>query len=65
MTEITPDDLPAFCGKVADRGAPATAIHVRDIVKQIYAFAVLHNAKVASPAMGKQLEHVAPLTSVR
>jgi hypothetical protein len=33
MTEITPDDLRALCNKVKSRGAPATAIHVRDIVK--------------------------------
>jgi integrase len=50
LTEITPDDLRALCNKVKDRGAPATAIHVRDIVKQIYGFAILHGEKVANPA---------------
>jgi integrase len=35
---------------VKDRGAPATAIHVRDIVKQIFAFAILHGEKVPNPA---------------
>ncbi|MET3645456.1 tyrosine-type recombinase/integrase [Phyllobacterium ifriqiyense] len=50
MTEITPNDLRALCGKIVDRGAPATAIHVRDILKQIYAFAVLHGEKIANPA---------------
>lgn len=50
LTEITPDDLRALCGKIVDRGAPATAIHVRDILKQIYGFAVLHGEKVANPA---------------
>ena len=35
---------------IVDRGAPATAIHVRDIVKQIYGFAILHGEKVANPA---------------
>ena len=50
LPEITPDDLRALCGKVKDRGAPATAIHVRDIVKQIYAFAILHGEKVSNPA---------------
>jgi integrase len=50
LTEITPDDLRALCGKIVDRGAPATAIHVRDILKQIYSFAVLHGEKVANPA---------------
>jgi integrase len=50
LTEITSDDLRALCGKVKDRGAPATAIHVRDIIKQIYAFAALHGEKVDNPA---------------
>ncbi len=36
LSEITPDDLRAHCKAIVDRGAPATAIHVRDIVKQIY-----------------------------
>ena len=50
LTEITPDDLRAHCGKIVDRGAPATAIHVRDILKQIYGFAILHGEKVSNPA---------------
>src|SRR3546814_13627574 len=50
LKEITPDDLRAHCGKIVDRGAPATAIHVRDILKQIYGFAILHGEKVANPA---------------
>jgi integrase len=50
LTEILPDDLRALCGKIVDRGAPATAIHVRDIVKQIYGFAILHGERVANPA---------------
>lgn len=50
LTEITPDDLRALCANVKERGAPATAIHVRDIVKQIYGFAILHGEKVANPA---------------
>ena len=50
LTEITPDDLRAHCGKIVDCGAPATAIHVRDILKQIYGFAILHGEKVANPA---------------
>jgi integrase len=35
---------------VKDRGAPATAIHVRDIVKQIFGFAILHGERVENPA---------------
>lgn len=55
LTEIAPDDLRAQCLKVKDRGAPATAIHVRDIVKQIYAYAILNGEKLPNPA-----EEVAP-----
>ncbi len=50
LDEITTDDLRALCNKVKARGAPATAVHVRDIVKQIFAFAILHGEKVANPA---------------
>ena len=50
LTEITPDDLRAHCGNIVERGAPATAIHVRDILKQIYGFAILHGEKVSNPA---------------
>lgn len=50
LTEITADDLRDLCNKVKGRGAPATAIHVRDIVKQVYGFAILHGEKVANPA---------------
>lgn len=50
LIEITPDDLRAQCAKIVERGAPATAIHVRDILKQIYSFAILHGEKVDNPA---------------
>lgn len=50
LTEITPGDLRELCGAIVDRGAPATAIHVRDIAKQIYGFAILHGEKIANPA---------------
>ncbi len=50
LTEITAEDLRALCASVKERGAPAVAIHVRDIVKQIYGFAILHGEKVHNPA---------------
>jgi integrase len=50
LTEISPEDLRAMCAKVKGRGAPATAVHVRDIVKLVFAFAILHGEKVANPA---------------
>lgn len=50
LNEITADDLRALCKKVKVRGAAATAVHIRDIVKQVYAFAILHGEKVDNPA---------------
>jgi len=52
LNEITPNDLRAHCKTIVDRGAPATAVHVRDIVKQIYAYAILHGEKIENPADG-------------
>ena len=50
LSEVRAEDLRALCMRVKDRGAPATAIHVREIVKQIYGYANLHGEKVANPA---------------
>jgi integrase len=50
LTEIAADDVRAVCQKVKDRGAPATAVHVRDIIKMIFDYANLHGAKVSNPA---------------
>lgn len=50
LAEIAASDLRMLCRKVKDRGAPATAVHLRDIVKQIYNFAILHGEKVSNPA---------------
>jgi integrase len=50
LKEVLPEDLRGLCAKVKARGAPATAVHVRDIVKQVFAFAILHGEKVANPA---------------
>jgi integrase len=50
LTEITADDLRALCNKVKARGAPATAVHVRDIVKQCSVSRILHGDKAPNPA---------------
>ncbi|MES2033700.1 MAG: tyrosine-type recombinase/integrase [Pseudomonadota bacterium] len=50
LSEVTPNDIRALCRKVKDRGAPATAVHVRDIIKLIYDYARLHGEKVENPA---------------
>ncbi|MCK6431290.1 MAG: tyrosine-type recombinase/integrase [Burkholderiaceae bacterium] len=50
LAEIGPDDLRGLCNRVKDRGAPATAVHVRDIVKQVYRCAIERGEKVTNPA---------------
>jgi len=39
MQEVTHEDLRALCDKIVDRGAPATAVHARDIVLMVYRYA--------------------------
>ena len=50
LTEIQAEDLRALCNKVKERGAPATAVQIRDIVKQVYIYAIAHGEKVDNPA---------------
>lgn len=50
LAEISAAELRALCARVKERGAPATAVHVRDIVKLVFGFAILHGEKVANPA---------------
>ena len=53
LKEIKPEDVRSVCLRVKDRGAPATAIHVRDIIKQIYAFARLSSSWDLSPSQSQ------------
>ena len=50
LTEIQAEDLRILCNKVKERGAPATAVQIRDIVKQVYVYAIAHGEKVVNPA---------------
>ncbi|MCP5000999.1 MAG: tyrosine-type recombinase/integrase [Hyphomicrobiales bacterium] len=50
LHEIKPDDVRTVCINVKERGAPATAIHVRDIIKQIFVFAILGGERTKNPA---------------
>ncbi|WP_409516902.1 phage integrase central domain-containing protein, partial [Escherichia coli] len=42
LSEITPSLLREYCDKIKARGAPATAIQVRNIVSAVFKFAALH-----------------------
>jgi len=50
LTEITHEDLRALTGAIVERGAPATAVHAREIVYQVYRWAIERGQKVESPA---------------
>ncbi|CAN7285945.1 tyrosine-type recombinase/integrase [Caballeronia sp. LjRoot31] len=50
LSEIHGEDLRSLCMRVKARDAPATAVQIRDIVKQIYGYANTHGEKVANPA---------------
>ncbi|MEM9359605.1 MAG: integrase arm-type DNA-binding domain-containing protein [Pseudomonadota bacterium] len=50
LDEVTGDDVRALCNRIKDRGAPSTAVIARDIVKQMYAHAILHGMKIDNPA---------------
>lgn len=48
LTEIEPQYLRALCNKVKERGASATVVQIRDIVKQVYVYAIAHGEKVST-----------------
>ena len=50
MTEISTDDIRRHCNKIKDRGAPSTAIFVRDLIANIYRYAIQRGHKFANPA---------------
>jgi hypothetical protein len=52
MAEIRPEDLRNLYAKVKARGAPAKAVHARDIVKQVFVFAALHGEKAQAISVG-------------
>lgn len=50
MQEVTHEDLRALCDKIVDRGAPATAVHARDIVLMVYRYANERGNQYENPA---------------
>ena len=50
MAEIGPEDLRVLCAKIKGRGAPATAVIAREIVKLVFAYAAMHGEKAPNPA---------------
>jgi integrase len=51
LFEISPDDLRALTDKIVARGAPATAVHAREVVLQVFRWAKERGEKVDNPAL--------------
>jgi len=50
LHEITHDDLRYLTDKIVERGAPATAVHTREVVMQIFRWANERGQKIENPA---------------
>ncbi|MGC8731802.1 MAG: tyrosine-type recombinase/integrase, partial [Halothiobacillaceae bacterium] len=50
LVEITHEDLRALTDAIVERGAPATAVHSREVVLQVYRWAIERGQKVENPA---------------
>lgn len=50
LGEITHEDLRALTDAIVERGAPATAVHVREIVLQVFRWAIERGQKIENPA---------------
>jgi len=50
LEEITPQELRALCDRIVERGAPATAVHAREVVMMVFRYARDRGEKVDNPA---------------
>lgn len=50
LAEITHEDVRMMAGGIVARGAPATAVHAREIVMLVFKFAIMKGQQVANPA---------------
>ncbi len=50
MGEISHEDLRGLCDRVVERGAPATAVHAREVVQMVYRYALDRGHRYENPA---------------
>lgn len=50
LAEITADDVRRMCDRILNRGAPAVAVHAREIINLVFRWAKLKGEKVNNPA---------------
>lgn len=59
LEEITPSQVLDLCEKIKQRGAPATAVHAREIIQQVYRHAMSRGLKIDNPAEGVKASAIA------
>lgn len=59
LEEITSSQVMALCEKIKGRGAPATAVHAREIILQVYRHAEARGLKIENPAEGVKASAIA------
>ena len=50
LEEITSSQVFDLCEKIKERGAPATAVHAREIIQQVYRHGMARGLKIENPA---------------
>lgn len=51
LWEVTEEDIRALCNRILNRGAPATAVHAREVIMSVFDWAILHGEKrIKNPA---------------
>lgn len=59
LEEITSSQVLDLCEKIKERGAPATAVHAREIIQQVYRHAMSRGLKIDNPAEGVKASAIA------
>lgn len=59
MHEITEDELRALCDAIVARGAPATAVHAREVVLLVFRYAADRGHRHPNPALGVRPSSIA------
>lgn len=59
LEEVTEEELRRLCDRIVERGAPATAVHARDIVMLVFRYARDRGQKLPNPADGVRPSSIA------
>lgn len=59
LEEITSSQVHALREKIKELGAPATAVHAREVIQQVYRHAMSRGLKIENPAEGVRASAIA------